>query len=117
MSDKGGPGGPKMPDLGALMRQAQQLQSNVQQAQEELARMTVDASAGGGMVTATVNGQFELVALKIEAAVVDPKDVGMLQDLVIAAINQAVTKMRETSKEKMASLVGGLNIPGMPGLF
>jgi DNA-binding protein YbaB len=56
MSDKGGPGGPKMPDLGALMRQAQQLQSNVQQAQEELARMTVDASSGGGMVTATVNG-------------------------------------------------------------
>ena len=111
MSDK------KMPDLGALMRQAQELQSNVQRAQEELSRMTVDASSGGGMVTATVNGQFELVGLKIEAAVVDPKDVGMLQDLVIAAINQAVAKMRETSKEKMASLVGGLNIPGMPGLI
>jgi len=122
MSNGGGPGGPggpggKMPDLGALMRQAQQLQANVQKAQEELATMTVDASAGGGMVTATVNGQFELVKLTIEKAVVDPADVGMLQDLVIAAINQAVTKMRETSKEKMASLMGGLSIPGMPGMF
>lgn len=114
MSDKGGP---KMPDLGALMRQAQQLQTNVQRAQEELAKLTVDASAGGGMVTATVNGQFELVALTIDKSVVDPSDLGMLQDLVIAAVNQAVSKMRDTSKEKMASLVGGLNIPGMPGLF
>ncbi len=110
-------GGGKMPDLGALMRQAQQLQANVQKAQEELATMTVDAASGGGMVTATVNGQFELVKLTIEKDVVDPADVGMLQDLVIAAINQAVVKMRETSKEKMAGLMGGMNIPGMPGLF
>ncbi len=116
MSDKDGPGG-KMPDLGALMRQAQQLQGNVQRAQEELAKMTVDASAGGGIVTATVNGQFELVKLTIDKTVVDPNDIGMLQDLVIAAVNQAVIKMRDTSKEKMASLMGGLNIPGMPGLF
>jgi DNA-binding YbaB/EbfC family protein len=106
-----------MPDLGALMRQAQQLQANVQKAQEELATMTVDASAGGGMVTATVNGQFELVKLVVDKAVVDPSDVGMLQDLIIAAINQANAKMRETSKEKMAGLMGGMNIPGMPGLF
>jgi DNA-binding YbaB/EbfC family protein len=107
----------KMPDLGALMKQAQALQANVAKAQEELAKMTVDASSGGGMVTATVNGQFELVKLTIEKDVVDPNDVGMLQDLVIAAINQAVTKMRETSKEKMAGLMGGMNIPGMPGMF
>ena len=112
----GGPGG-KMPDLGAIMRQAQQLQTNVQKAQEELAKMTVDASAGGGMVTATVNGQYELVKLTIEKDVVDPSDVGMLQDLVIAAINQANLKMRETTKEKMASLMGGMNIPGLPGMF
>lgn len=114
MSDQDGP---KMPDLGALMRQAQQLQASVQRAQEELAKLTVDASAGGGMVTATVNGQFELVKLTIDRSVVDPSDIGMLQDLVIAAVNQAVIKMRDTSKERMASLVGGLNIPGMPGLF
>lgn len=107
----------KMPDLGALMKQAQALQANVAKAQEELAKMTVDASSGGGMVTATVNGQFELVKLAIEKDVVDPNDIGMLQDLIIAAINQAVTKMRETSKEKMSGLMGGMNIPGMPGMF
>lgn len=108
---------PKMPDLGAIMRQAQALQSNVAKAQEEIAKMTVDASAGGGMVTATINGQFELVKIVIEKTVVDPDDIGMLQDLVTAAVNQAVAKMRETSKEKMAGLMGGLDIPGMPGLF
>jgi nucleoid-associated protein EbfC len=108
---------PKMPDLGALMRQAQALQSNVAKAQEEIAKMTVEASAGGGMVTATVNGQFEIVKLVIEKTVVDPTDIGMLQDLVTAAVNQAVLKMRETTKEKMASLMGGLDIPGMPGMF
>lgn len=108
---------PKMPDLGAIMRQAQALQSNVAKAQEEIAKMTVEASAGGGMVTATVNGQFEIVKLAIEKTVVDPTDIGMLQDLITAAVNQAVLKMRETTKEKMASLMGGLDIPGMPGMF
>jgi DNA-binding YbaB/EbfC family protein len=106
-----------MPDLNALMKQAQALQSNVAKVQEEIAKMTVDASSGGGMVTVTVNGQFELVKLTIEKTVVDPADVGMLQDLVIAAINQAVAKMRDLSKEKMAGAMGGMNIPGMPGLF
>ncbi|MGH7858498.1 MAG: YbaB/EbfC family nucleoid-associated protein [Candidatus Binatia bacterium] len=106
-----------MPDLGALMRQAQKLQENVQKVQEELATMTVDAQAGGGMVAATVNGQFELVKLTIDKSVVDPADIGMLQDLVIAAINQAVAKMRDLSKEKMAGLMGGMSIPGMPGAF
>jgi DNA-binding YbaB/EbfC family protein len=106
-----------MPDLGALMKQAQSLQANMQKAQEEIAKMTVDASSGGGMVTATVNGEFELVALTIEKTVVDPSDIGMLQDLIIAAINQAVAKMRDTSTEKMAGLMGGMTIPGMPGLF
>ena len=110
-------GGGKMPDLGALMRQAQQMQTNLARAQEELAKMTVDAAAGGGMVTATVNGQFELVKLTIDKNVVDPTDIGMLQDLVIAAVNGAVAKMRDVSKEKMAGLMGGMNIPGMPGLF
>jgi hypothetical protein len=106
-----------MPDLGQLMKQAQALQANMQKAQEEIAKMTVDASSGGGMVTATVNGQFEIVKLAIEKDVVDPNDIGMLQDLVIAAVNQAVEKMRETTKEKMASMMGGMQFPGMPGLF
>lgn len=107
----------KMPDLGALMKQAQKLQSDVAKVQEELAAMTCEASSGGGMVTAVVNGQFDLVSLKIEAAVVDPADIGMLQDLVIAAVNQAAAKVRDETKARMATVMGGMNVPGMPGLF
>ena len=108
----------KMPDLNALMKQAQKLQGDVQKVQEELAQMQCDGAAGGGLVTATVNGQFEIVRVKIDKSVVDPNDVGMLEDLVTAAINAASTKMRELSKEKMASAMGGMSgLPGMPGLF
>src|SRR5262245_28895565 len=104
----------KMPDLNALMKQAQKLQGDVQRAQEELAKMTCDGAAGGGLVTATVNGQFEVVRVKIDKSVVDPNDVGMLEDLVTAAINAAATKVRETSKEKMAQVMGPM--AGLPGL-
>jgi len=109
----------KMPDLNALMKQAQKLQADVAHAQEELAKMTCDGAAGGGMVTATVNGQFEVVRVKIDKSVVDPNDVGMLEDLVTAAINAAVVKIREQTKEKMASIMGPMaGMPGMPpGLF
>jgi DNA-binding YbaB/EbfC family protein len=99
------------------MKQAQKLQADVAKVQEELAKMTCEASAGGGMVTAVVNGQFDLVSLRIEKDVVDPNDVGMLQDLIIAAVNQAAAKVREESKAKMASVMGGMNVPGMPGMF
>ena len=71
----------KMPDLNALMKQAQKLQGDVQKAQEELAKMTCEGAAGGGLVTATVNGQFEVVRVKIDKSVVDPNDIGMLEDL------------------------------------
>ena len=108
----------KMPDLGALMKQAQALQANMQKAQAELAKVTCEASAGGGMVTATVNGEFELVGLVVDKTCVDPSDVGMLQALIIAAVNQAAAKVREESKKRMSGLMGGMNIPGMPpGLF
>jgi nucleoid-associated protein EbfC len=109
---------PKMPDLNALMQQAQKLQGDVQRVQEELARMTCDGTAGGGMVTATVNGQFEVVKIKIDKSVVDPNDVGMLEDLVTAAVNAAATKVRDTSKERMAQVMGPLGgMGGMPGMF
>ena len=78
---------PKMPDLNALMKQAQNLQTQVTKVQEELAAMTCDGTSGGGLVTATVNGQFEVVRVKIDKSVVDPNDIGMLEDLVTAAIN------------------------------
>jgi DNA-binding YbaB/EbfC family protein len=107
-----------MPDLNQLMMQAQKLQSEVAKVQEELAKMTCDGAAGGGMVTATVNGQFEVVRVKIDKSVVDPNDVGMLEDLVTAAVNAAANKVRETSKERMSSVMGGLGgLPGIPGLF
>jgi DNA-binding YbaB/EbfC family protein len=107
----------KGPDLNALMKQAQKLQADVNKVQEELAQMQCDGASGGGLVTATVNGQFEVVRVKIDKSVVDPNDVGMLEDLVTAAVNAAANKVRETSKEKMASVMGGLGgLPGMPGL-
>lgn len=106
----------KMPDLNALMKQAQKLQGDVQRAQEELANITCDGAAGGGLVTATVNGQFEVVRVKLDKSVVDPNDIGMLEDLITAAINAASTKIRETSKEKMAQVMGPMaGLPGMPG--
>jgi nucleoid-associated protein EbfC len=113
---------PKMPDLGALMQQAQKLQADVAKVQEELAQMECDGASGGGLVTATVNGQFEFVRVKIDKSVVDPNDVGMLEDLITAAVNAAGNKVRETSKEKMAKIMGPLGgmggMPGMPpGLF
>lgn len=111
----------KMPDLGALMKQAQKLQGDVAKVQEEIAALQCDGAAGGGLVTATVNGQFEVVRIKIDKSVVDPNDVGMLEDLVTAAVNAAATKIRETSKEKMQAVMGGLGgmggLPGMPGMF
>jgi nucleoid-associated protein EbfC len=108
----------KMPDLNALMKQAQKLQGDVAKIQEELAAMECEGAAGGGMVTATVNGQFEVVRIKIDKSVVDPTDVGMLEDLVTAALNAAGNKVRETSKQKMAGVMGGMGgMPGMPGLF
>lgn len=105
----------KMPDLNALMQQAQKLQSDVARIQEELARTTCDGAAGGGLVTATVNGQFDVVRVKIDKTVVDPGDIGMLEDLVTAAVNAAVAKVREVTKTRMSSVMGGM--PGIPGLF
>jgi DNA-binding YbaB/EbfC family protein len=106
-----------MPDLGNLMNLAQKLQGDVAKMQENLARMECEASAGGGMVTARVNGEYQLVGIQIDRAVVDPNDVGMLQDLIAAAVNQAMTKMRDLAQKEMSKLTGGLNIPGMPSLF
>lgn len=107
----------KMPDLNSIMNLAQKLQGDVAKVQEDLARTVCEASAGGGMVTAKVNGQYELVGLTIEKHVIDPADPDMLQDLVIAAVNQAMMKMREKTQQEMAKLTGGLNIPGMPPNF
>ena len=108
----------KMPDLNALMKQAQKLQADVAKVQEELAAMQCDGAAGGGMVTVTMNGQFEVVKVKIDKSVVDPSVVSTLEDLVTAALNAAAQKVRDTSKEKMAAAMGPMaGMPGMPGMF
>lgn len=105
----------KLPgNLGELMEKAMQLQGNVQEMQKELEKKTVQASAGGGMVTATVNGALEVVAVEIDPTVVDPNDIAMLQDLVKAAVNEAARKAKDMLKEEMAKLTGGLPIPGFP---
>ncbi len=95
------------------MKQAQQMQAKMMRVQEELEVRTVEATAGGGMVTAVVNGKHELMSLKIEKDVVDPEDIEMLQDLVVAAVNEGVRKAQEMAQEEMSKITGGLNIPGM----
>ena len=108
----------KMPDLNALMKQAQKLQGDVAKVQEELQKLECDGASGGGLVTATVNGAFEVVRVKIDKSVVDPGDVGMLEDLVTAAINAAANKVKEESKQRMAAVMGPFGgMPGMPGMF
>jgi len=100
-------------DMGKLMKQAQQMQSKMMRVQEELEAKTVEATSGGGMVTAVVNGKHELISLKIEKDVVDPADIEMLQDLVVAAVNEGVRKAQEMAQEEMSKITGGLNIPGL----
>lgn len=99
--------------LGNIMKQAQQMQAKMERVQQELESREVEASAGGGMVTAQANGKQQLIDLKIEQAVVDPEDVEMLQDLVLAAVNEALKKSQEMMQEEMGKVTGGMNIPGM----
>jgi len=99
--------------FGNLVKQAQQLQAKMLKVQEEMATRTAEASAGGGMVTAVVNGKQELVSIKVEKEVVTPEDVEMLQDLIVAAVNSALKKAQEMVGEEMKKLTGGLYIPGL----
>jgi hypothetical protein len=100
-------------NFGNIIKQAQQMQAKMARLQEELAQRTVEASAGGGMVTAVVNGRNELISLKIEKDVVNPEDVEMLQDLIVAAVNEGVRKAQEIATAEMSKITGGLNIPGL----
>ena len=102
--------------LGDLMRQAQKLQEEMMKAQEEAKKKTVEATSGGGMVTVVASGAGEVVSIKIEKDVVNPEDVEMLQDLVLAAVNEALRRARDLVNEDMSKLTGGLQLPGMGGL-
>lgn len=103
------------PNIQGLLQTAQRMQQELSRIQGELASKTVEGSAGGGMVVAVANGRQQLVSISIEREVVDPADVEMLQDLVVAAVNQALGKAAELAQQEMAKVTGGLNIniPGM----
>ena len=102
-----------MKGMGNMMKQAQKLQSKMLKLQEELAAKTVEATAGGGMITVVANGKQQIVSIDIEEEVVDPEDVEMLQDLILAAVNDALAKSQEMVSSEMGKLTGGLNIPGL----
>lgn len=102
-----------MQNFGNIMKQAKKMQENVMKLQEELAERTVDASSGGGMVSVTVNGRFMILSLKIEKEVVNPDDVEMLQDLIVAAVNEGVRKAQELAATEMGKITGGMQIPGL----
>ncbi|MEA3360945.1 MAG: YbaB/EbfC family nucleoid-associated protein [Thermodesulfobacteriota bacterium] len=102
-----------MPDIGNLMKKAQQLQEKMAKMQEELSDRTVEASAGGGMVTVVANGKQEIVSIKIDPEVVDSDDVEMLEDLVLASVNEALDQAKEMAGAEMNKITGGVKIPGM----
>ena len=102
-----------IPNMGNLMKQAQQFQNKMAKLQEELGKKTIEAASGGGMVTVVVNGQQELVSIKIDPEVVDPEDIDMLQDLVLAAVNDGMARAKKMVNDEMGKLTGGLNIPGL----
>jgi nucleoid-associated protein EbfC len=102
-----------MANMGDLMKQAQQLQAKLTRAQEDAANKTVEASAGGNMVTAVVSGRLEIVSLRIDPTVITSGDNEMLQDLVIAAVNEGLRKAQKIMADEMAKATGGLKIPGL----
>lgn len=102
-----------MKNISQMMKQAQKLQSKMMEVQAELGNRTVSAQAGGGMVEAVVNGRQELLSLRIDPEVATPDDVEMLQDLITAAINEALNRAREMMAQEMSKLTGGMQIPGL----
>lgn len=102
--------------IGNLMRKAQEIQENLVKMQEEASRMTAEATSGGGMVTAVANGAGHLVSLAIDKEVINPDDAEMLQDLIVAAVNEAIKRAQEGVQQEMSKMTGGLQMPGMPDL-
>ncbi len=99
--------------FGNILKQAQQMHAKIAQLQEEMAGKTVEASSGGGMVNVVINGKQEILSIRIDSEVVNREDIEMLQDLIVAAVNEAIRKSQEMMTEEMKKITGGLNIPGM----
>jgi hypothetical protein len=102
-----------MKGMGNMMKEAQKLQARMLKMQEELAEKTVESAVGGGMIKVVANGRNQVVAIRIEKEVVNPEDVEMLQDLILAAVNDALTQSQEMVAAQMGKLTGGLNLPGL----
>jgi DNA-binding YbaB/EbfC family protein len=102
--------------MGNLLKQAQKFQSKIAKLQEELGERTVEASSGGGMVTVVVNGRQEVLSIRIDPEVIDRDDPEMLQDLILAAVNDGLSRAKSMVDEEMGKLTRGLNIPNIPGL-
>jgi len=105
------------PQYAKMLKQVQEMQRRMAKAQEELAQETVEASAGGGMVTVVMSGSLEVREVRIKPEAVDPDDVEMLEDLVVAATNEALRAAQALASEKLGGATGGLDLPNIPGLF
>ncbi len=106
-----------IPNMNQILKQAQQFQAKMAKLQEELGEKTVEASSGGGMVTVVVNGKQELLSIKIDPEVIDSEDPEMLQDLILAAVNDGLAKAKNMVNEEMGKLTSAMNLPNLPGLF
>jgi hypothetical protein len=103
-------------NIGQIAKMAQQMQAQMTQAQEELREKTLEATAGGGAVRVVITGAQEIRAIEIDRGAVDPDEVEMLQDLILTAVNDAITRSKELERERMSAVAGGMGIPGMPGM-
>jgi len=99
--------------MGNIMKQAQKMQADMARVQEELRHEKVEASAGGGMVKVVMSGDLQVTSVSIDPAAVDPDDVGMLEDIIVAATNEALRQAQDLAASKMAAVTGGMNIPGL----
>ena len=104
-------------NMAQMMKQARKMQEQIAKAQEGIKDITVDASAGGGMVKVTVSGDMQVTSIKIDPEAIDPEDVEMLEDMVQAAVNEALRGANDAANQQMSAITSGLNIPGMPGMF
>lgn len=104
-------------NLQKMMKQVQKMQAEMARVQEELERSEVEATAGGGAVTVKVSGRLELLSIEIQREAVDPDDVEMLQDLILAAVNEGLRKAQQLANEKLGKVTGGFNLPGLGGLI
>ena len=103
-------------NIGQIAKMAQQMQAQMAQAQAELKEMTLEATAGGGAVRVVITGAQEVRAVEIDPSAIDPDEAEMLQDLVMTAVNEAITRSKDLERERMAKIAGGMGLPGVPGL-